>query len=86
MEAPNNSPECLECDLLLSRYESATFELARIHNALDIAERIGDGQVSRKLRLEAYDAAERKRIARSALARHRELTHNPVPSEALSLC
>lgn len=69
----NTNSDCIECDMLLSRYESTTFELARIHNALDIAERMRDRQAIRKLTLEAYEVAERKRTARSALLRHQAL-------------
>jgi len=71
----STSSECLECDRLLSQYEAATFEQARVHNALEIANHIRDRAVTRRLTLEAYEVTARRRNARAALAEHHELIH-----------
>ena len=77
--------QCVQCDVLLSLYESATFELAKIHNQIDTAEHGQDRALTRQLTLQAYEVAERLRRARSTLARHRETDHNDVSRLALSV-
>ena len=69
------SAQCLECDIFESQYESATFALAKAHNALDIAAGARDPQALRRLTLEAYEVADRQRNARSVLANHRVDAH-----------
>jgi len=66
---------CRHCDQLRAQYEAATFDLARIHNALEIAEYLGDRDSRRRLKLAAFQTAERQRNARTALARHQEMEH-----------
>jgi len=75
MVNPDMLPECAICDALQSRYESATFEVARRHNALDIAIGTQDMAAAQRLALESYDADERLANARSAVAEHRAQTH-----------
>lgn len=72
--------ECLECARLLGKYEAATFEQAKIHNALGIAERSGDRTSTRRLTLDAYDVTSRQRNARAAFEQHRETCHRSVES------
>src|SRR5579871_4260070 len=67
--------ECTACELFESRYEAATFDLARIHNALDIAEHLRDRDSIRKLTLEAFAISDRKRAARASYVRHRKDCH-----------
>jgi hypothetical protein len=58
--------------MLQGRYESATFELERVQNALYLAQFRGDADYARQLALEVYDTAARLRSARLALERHRD--------------
>lgn len=76
---------CVQCDILVSRYESASFELAKIHSDMDAAECQYDKAVSRRLTLQAYEAADRRRKARSALARHQDTDHNDISQLAVSV-
>lgn len=66
---------CAECATYLSLYESATFALARVHQALGAAEQAGDRELTRRLKLEAYDVADRQRNARLVFYRHQETAH-----------
>jgi len=68
--------ECTECDLHLSRYESAGLALAKVQNALDIAERLRDIAAVRQLVLGLRDETERFREAQSRLGRHRSVHRN----------
>jgi hypothetical protein len=70
--------ECPECGRLLSQYQAATFEQAKIHDALDEANYLRDRASSRRLTLEAYEVTSRRRGARAALARHHESAHGIV--------
>jgi hypothetical protein len=82
--SPTAEHQCTECEILESRYEAAVFELARIHNALDIAERLRDRDSIRKLTLEAFERASRKRAARASYVKHREECHcqSRAPADA----
>jgi hypothetical protein len=75
MAATEISTECMECDILQSRYESAIFELARVENALGIAKHTRDREQMGKLTLDAFDATERQRNAKKELTQHRNTTH-----------
>ncbi len=79
--------ECLECDRLQSQYEAATFEQAKIHNALDIASQLRDPASTRRLTLEAYEVTARRRKTRAAVAQHRRAVHGTVcePGSILAL-
>lgn len=70
--------ECPECDRLLAQYEAATFEQAKIHNALDIASSIRDRDSRRRLTLDAYEVTARRRGARAALNQHRQRAHREI--------
>ena len=70
---------CTECDILLSQYESATFELARFHNALQSAQLVANQELARKLKGEAVSTADRQFAARWALRRHRDQAHDGKP-------
>lgn len=70
--------DCHECDRLLKEYEAATFAQARIHNQLEIANRLRDRGSTRRLTLEAFDITDRRRTARETLTRHRESAHAAV--------
>lgn len=72
------SSECPECDRLLSQYQSATFEQAKIHDALEEANYVRDRASTRRLTLEAYEVTSRRRGARAALAKHHETAHGIV--------
>ena len=69
---------CLECLELLSTYEAATFEQAKIHNALSIANHLRDRTAAKRLTLEAYEVTGRQRRARAALAEHQAMAHQIV--------
>jgi len=69
---PKTICERVERDMLQGRYESATFELERVQNALYLAQFRGDADYARQLALEVYDTAARLRSARLALERHRD--------------
>src|SRR5476649_812087 len=66
---------CSECARLLGEYEAATFEQARIHKALDIANHLRDRNVARCLTLEAFALTSRQRRARASLAEHKAVAH-----------
>ena len=70
--------ECAECTRLFSQYEVATFEQARIHNALGMVENLQDRLSTRLLKLEAYEVTARRNSVRSALMRHQDATHGYV--------
>ena len=74
----NIADECAECTYLLCKYEAATFEQAKIHNALDIAEYLQDRLSTRLIKLEAYEVTARRGSACSALVRHQRLAHRCV--------
>ncbi len=78
--------DCQECDRLVSQYEAATFVQVKIHNQLDIACRLRDRALTRRLTLEAYEITARRTTAREALARHRQSAHAAVkqPDYALA--
>jgi len=67
--------ECVECARLLSGYEAITFEQARVLNALESAEAIGDRMAIRRRKLEACEVTARQRAAREDLRRHRDSDH-----------
>jgi|ERR1700733_1758329 hypothetical protein len=67
--------ECVECALLLTKYEAATFAQAKIQNALDIAQSLSDAPSLRRLTLEARDVAARRITARAAFLEHRDVAH-----------
>ena len=69
---PKTICECVERDMLHGRYESATFELERVQNALYLAQLRGDADYARQLALELYDTSARLRSARLVLERHRD--------------
>ncbi len=71
MAALNFIDECIECDILLGQYESATFDLARLQNALETAERLRDGESIRRLTRAMDDTAHRQKSAGAILKRHR---------------
>jgi hypothetical protein len=71
----NLASECVECALLLGKYEAATFEQAKIHNAMDIARHLGDRLATRRLTLEAYEVTARRHTARAVLMQHRDAAH-----------
>jgi hypothetical protein len=74
---PTTTHQCFECDRLSSIYEAATFEQARIHNAMDTARQLRDLSATRRLTLEAYDVTDRRRSARADLIRHQTAAHEP---------
>jgi hypothetical protein len=65
--------DCTGCAYLLSKYEAATFEQARIHNELDLAERLRIPTQS--LKLEAYEVTARRNSARAAFQQHHQTAH-----------
>lgn len=67
--------QCPDCERLLSQYEAATFEQAKVHNALDAANYLRDPAITRRLTLEAYAVTACRRRARAALAQHHEAVH-----------
>jgi hypothetical protein len=71
----NWTTECVECARFLAKYEAATFEQARIHNALDLALLIGDYPSTRHIKIEAYAVTARRNNARAAFAEHQEAAH-----------
>jgi hypothetical protein len=75
MSNGNTAAECIECSRLLARYEAATFEQARIHNALDLAERCGDYTSTRYLKLEAFAVTARRNDAHAAYVEHEKKDH-----------
>lgn len=77
MDSSRSLDNCAECALLLSKYEDATFELARIENTLDIAQHNFDIPSIRRFTGEAQDVAARHRAARAAFLQHRDTTHPP---------
>jgi len=66
---------CPKCVRLLSEYEAATFEQARIHNSLDIVQHCEDRLSSRVLKLEAYTITARRNGAHAAFLQHQEIEH-----------
>ena len=74
----NIAEECGECAHLLCKYEAATFEQAKIHNALAIAEHLQDRLSTRLIKLEAYEVTARRSRVRSALVQHQRLAHHSV--------
>jgi hypothetical protein len=67
--------ECAECMRLLAKYEAATFEDARIHNAFDLANRLGDYTSSRHIKLEVDAVTARRYGARAAFLQHQGGAH-----------
>jgi hypothetical protein len=74
---------CFECDRLLKTYEAATFEQARIHNAMDIASHMHDALETRRLTLDAFAVTDRRRTARAAMKQHYRETHQVVARAAV---
>jgi hypothetical protein len=68
--------ECAACVELLRKYETATFEQAKIHSALNIANHLRDRAAARRLTLEAFEVTTRQREARAALQAHRDSAHH----------
>lgn len=62
----------------MSQYQTATFEQAKIHDALDEANYLRDRDFTRRLTLEAYEVTARRKSARAALRRHNESVHGIV--------
>jgi len=75
MSSNRMSDACLECALLLGKYEAATFEQAKIHNALDRAQHLNDPISARRLKLEAYDITARRRSSLDAYEQHQDAAH-----------
>jgi hypothetical protein len=67
--------DCAKCVRLLSEYEAATFEQAKIHNALDIVQHREDRLSCRVLKLEAYAITARRNGAHAAFVQHQEIEH-----------
>src|SRR5580698_2216304 len=70
--------ECAECARLLAKYEAATFEHARIHNAFDLANRLGDYTSTRRIRLEVEAVTALRHGAHAAFVQHQGRTHLPA--------
>ena len=81
MPASTISNDCESCTRLLSKVEALTFEQARVHNSLYIANLSSDRASARKLTLRAYEINKQRQEAREALQIHR-LRHRPEPAEA----
>jgi hypothetical protein len=77
MPDPTVLTKCEDCTRLLSKVEALTFEQARIHNSLNIADLCGDRFSARKLTLRAYEINKERQDARDALAIH-EAMHRPL--------
>jgi hypothetical protein len=60
---------------LLSEYEAATFEQAKIHNVLDTAQYREDRLSYRILKMEAYAITSRRSSAHLAFGRHQDEAH-----------
>src|ERR1700735_3160747 len=71
--------ECVECARLLARYEAATFEQARIHNAFDLALNLGDYPSTRHIKLEAFAVTTRRNGARAEFVDHQAMAHRFAP-------
>lgn len=67
--------KCMECVRLLSNYEAATFEQAKIHNALDTAQYREDRLAHRVLKMEAYAITSRRGSAHLAFVLHQDEAH-----------
>ena len=71
----NIADDCIECARLLSRYEAATFEQAKLQNMLGIAQHIADPSSTHRLKLEAYQVMARQGMARSTFVHHQDTFH-----------
>lgn len=67
---------CVECALLLGKFEAATFEQARIHNALDRAQHFNDLISARRLKLEERYITARRRSSLDAYEHHQDAAHS----------
>lgn len=63
-------PTCTECDMYLSRYESATFDVARVYNALGIAERMNDWETVESLQHEYQGLLDKQTRAQRVFFTH----------------
>ncbi|HTA44455.1 MAG TPA: hypothetical protein VK789_18525 [Bryobacteraceae bacterium] len=73
-------PHCIDCDIYLSRYESATFDLVKIANALDLAEHRYDPESVQQLRREYQNALEKQAHAQGIFTEHQS-SHDTASSE-----
>jgi hypothetical protein len=75
MSSRTTYDECAECVRLLAKYEAATFEDARIHNAFDLANRLGDYTSIGPMKLEVEAVTVRRYGARDAFVQHQGGPH-----------
>jgi hypothetical protein len=80
---PSMVSGCFECERLLKTYEAATFEQARIHNAMDIAGCMRDAFETRRLTLDAFAVTNRRRTARAAMKQHYREAHQVAAGAAV---
>ena len=83
MPASTISNDCESCTRLLSKVEALTFEQARVHNSLYIANLSSDRASARALTLRAYEVNKQRQEAREALEIHR-LMHRSESAVATS--